>query len=110
MAGRRRKRITLESVTSSKSVYRKLNPYRSALVSCDLNDCRPYLTRHLPNSYRRRVQALAEHFGVSQEEMVNCTLGYGLSALEQIKRGETELTVTATATVDTLEGEPSNGH
>jgi len=57
---------------------------RSVQVSTPVGDSRPYLTRHLPNSYRRRIQKLAQHYEVSQEEMTNCVLGHGLVALEKI--------------------------
>jgi len=59
---------------------------RTVQVTTSVSDSRPYLTRHLPNSYRRRIQKLATTYEVSQEEMHNCVLGHGLVALEKIVR------------------------
>jgi len=59
---------------------------RTIQISATVSDTRPYLTRHLPNSYRRRIQKLAQFYEVTQEEMTNCVLGHGLSALEKLVR------------------------
>jgi len=55
---------------------------RSVSVSVPVQDTRPYLTRHFPNSYRRRLNRLADYYMVSLEEMLNCSVGHGLSALD----------------------------
>ena len=67
-------------------------------VSVHPSDARPYLTRHFPNKYRRRLYVLAAYYEVSLEEMLNCTVGHGLSALEKIK-------TDADAEVETAESE-----
>ncbi len=54
-------------------------------VSVHPSDARPYLTRHFPNKYRRRLFVLSAYYGVSLEEMLNCAVGHGLSALEKIR-------------------------
>jgi len=54
-------------------------------VTVHPSDARPYLTRHFPNKYRRRLFALSAYYGVSLEEMLNCTVGHGLVELEKIK-------------------------
>jgi len=61
---------------------------RQSQISFPINETRPYLTRHLPNSYRRRVKRLSQYYGTSQEEMMNCTIAHGLAALEKIKESE----------------------
>jgi len=66
------------------------NRGRSVQVTTSVSDSRPYLTRHLPNSYRRRIQKLAANYEVSLEEMMNCVLGHGLVVLEKIVREDGE--------------------
>jgi len=60
-------------------------PRTRVSISTPVADTRPYLTRHLPNSYRRRLSQLANYYEVSLEEMLNCSVGHGLSALEMLK-------------------------
>ena len=61
---------------------------RNAQVSVELTDARPYSTRHFPNNYRRRLVRLSAYYSVSLEEMLNCSVGHGLSALERIRTKE----------------------
>jgi len=61
---------------------------RNAQVTVQLSDARPYSTRHFPNKYHRRLLVLAAHYSVSLEEMLNCTVGHGLAALERIRTKE----------------------
>jgi len=68
-----------------------LNPGRSTSISTPIADTRPYLTRHFPNSSRRRLVRLAHYYGVSLEEMLNCSVGHGLSALEKLMTEEMEV-------------------
>jgi len=58
---------------------------RRVQVTVPLSDARPYSTRHFPNKYHRRLIVLAGYYEVSLEEMLNCTVGHGLSALEKIR-------------------------
>ncbi len=58
---------------------------RNVQVSVHPSDARPYSTRHFPNKYHRRLEILAHYYEVSLEEMLNCTVGHGLSALEKIR-------------------------
>jgi len=85
----------------------KIDSYHPTLsrvqVSVHPSDARPYLTRHFPNKYRRRLFALSAYYGVSLEEMLNCTVGHGLSALEKIK-------AQADAEVEAAESEVTDGH
>jgi len=68
---------------------------RNVQVSVPVSDARPYSTRHFPNKYHRRLAVLAGYYEVSLEEMLNCTVGHGLSALEKI-RTDAEATVEET--------------
>ena len=54
-------------------------------VSVPPSDARAYSTRHFPNKYHRRLIVLAGRYEVSLEEMLNCAVGHGLSALEKIR-------------------------
>ena len=65
-------------------------PGRRLQVSVHPSDARPYLTRHFPNKYKRRLVQLAAHYEVSLEEMLNCSVGHGLAALEKIRKAEAE--------------------
>ena len=58
---------------------------RNVQVSVHPSDARPYSTRHFPNKYHRRLTVLAGYYEVSLEEMLNCTVGHGLLALEKIR-------------------------
>jgi len=89
------------------------NKGRSTSISTPVADTRPYLTRHFPNSYRRRLVQLAHYYGVSLEEMLNCSVGHGLSALEKLMTEEIEVKLVKeiSAKVETAESEADdNGH
>jgi len=58
---------------------------RHLQVSVHPSEARPYSTRHFPDKYRQRLFHLAGYYGVSLEEMLNCSVGHGLSALEKIR-------------------------
>jgi len=78
---------------------------RHLQVSVHPSEARPYSTRHFPDKYHRRLLRLSSYYGTSLEEMLNCSVGHGLSALERIRTQQEAEKISAQAEAEAEEAE-----